>query len=224
MPRLPLDGIQGICSLSRTKMRLLCGMLVWGLILTSARADDWPQWLGPKRDGVWRETGILEQFPKSGPKVLWRSPVGGGYSGPAVAGNRVFITDRILPRDSQNPANGFTKNQIPGKERVLCLDDADGKIVWTHSYDCTYDVQYPSGPRTTPVVHVGKVYTLGTMGDLFCLDASEGKVIWSKNFPQQHKDPIQIWGFSAHPLVDSDKLHCLVAGDDTLVVALPKDT
>src|SRR6266852_4338553 len=118
----------------------------WGI----ARGDDWPQWLGPNRDGVWRETGILDEFPKAGPKVLWRTPVSGGYSGPAVASDRVFLTDRLLAPNAKNPDSGFTKNQIPGKERVLCLDDATGQIVWTHAYDCTYDVQYPSGPRTTP--------------------------------------------------------------------------
>lgn len=199
-------------------------LFVWLGSGRAARGDDWPQWLGPKRDGVWRETDILERFPKAGPKVLWRTPVGGGYSGPAVAGNRVFITDRILAPDAKNPPSGFTKNQIPGKERVVCIDDANGEIVWTHEYDCTYDVQYPSGPRSTPVVHDGKVYTLGTMGDLFCLNVSDAKVIWSKNFPKEYKAPIQIWGFSAHPLLDGDKLICLVGGDDSLVVAFHKDT
>src|SRR5712671_132243 len=82
---------------------------------SGARADDWPQWLGPKRDGVWRETGILTQFPKGGPKVLWRTPIGGGYSGPAVAGDRVYITDRLLAAEAKNPPSGFTKNEIPGK-------------------------------------------------------------------------------------------------------------
>jgi outer membrane protein assembly factor BamB len=188
------------------------------------RGDDWPQWLGPKRDGVWRETGILEKFPKAGPKVLWRTSIGGGYSGPAVAGNRVFITDRMLAADAKNPASGFSKNQIPGKERVLCLDDADGKIMWEHSYDCTYDVQYPSGPRTTPVVGEGKVYTLGTMGDLLCLDVADGKVIWSKNLVNEYKAPVQVWGFSAHPLLDGDRLICLVGGEGSLVVAFHKDT
>ena len=96
MQRPPLDGIQGICSFSGAKARLLCGILLGGLVLTSARADDWPQWLGPNRDGVWRETGILEQFPKDGPKIRWRKAIGSGYAGPAVAAGRVYVTDRIL--------------------------------------------------------------------------------------------------------------------------------
>jgi outer membrane protein assembly factor BamB len=192
--------------------------------LHAARADDWPQWLGPKRDGVWRETGILEKFPKGGPKVIWRTSVGGGYSGPAVAGDRVYITDRQLAPGAKNPTSGFTKNEIPGSERVLCLDDASGKVLWTREYDCPYDVQYPSGPRTTPVVQHGKVYTLGTMGDLFCLNALDGKVIWSKNLHKEYQAPVQIWGFSSHPLLDGDKLICLVGGEGSLVVAFHKDT
>jgi outer membrane protein assembly factor BamB len=197
---------------------------VWIVSGQAARADDWPQWLGPKRNGVWRETGILEKFPQGGPKVLWRTPIGGGYSGPAVAGDRVFVTDRVLAADAKNPNSGFTKNQIPGKERVLCLDDASGRIVWNHEYDCTYDLQYPSGPRNTPVVQDGKVYTLGAMGDLLCLEVANGKVIWSKNLPKDYQAPVQIWGFAAHPLLDADKLICLVGGEGSLVVAFHKDT
>src|SRR5256884_1048882 len=86
------------------------------------RADDWPQWLGPQRDGVWRETGIVAKFPPGGPKVLWRQPVGQGYAGPAVAGGRVFVTDRVLAEGQSNPKNPFARAQISGKERVLCLD------------------------------------------------------------------------------------------------------
>ena len=195
-----------------------------GIVSESGRADDWPQWLGPKRDGVWRETGILEKFPKGGPKVLWRTPIGGGYAGPAVSGDRVFVTDRQLAPGTNNPTSGFDKNEIPGKERVLCLDDATGQVVWQHEYDCTYDLQYPAGPRATPVVHDGKVYTLGAMGDLLCLDVVTGKVIWSKNFPKDYQAPVQIWGFAAHPLLDGEKLICLVGGEGTLVVAFHKDT
>ncbi len=213
--------------------RLFRRRLIWAMMLLfsasfvvggSARGDDWPQWLGPKRDGVWRETGILEQLPKSGPKVLWRTPIGGGYSGPAVAGDHVFITDRILPPGAKNPESGFNKSQIPGTERILCLDDATGKVLWKHEYDCTYDLQYPAGPRTTPVVHDSKVYALGAMGDLFCLGAADGKVIWSKNLPKEYGAPVQIWGFAAHPLIDGDKLICLVGGEGSLVVAFQKDT
>ena len=208
----------------RTLITLIVTVLAWIAGRSAVRADDWPQWLGPKRDGVWRETGILEKFPKGGPKVLWRTPIGGGYSGPAVSGNRVYITDRLLATDAKNPNSGFDKNSIPGKERVLCLDNASGQIVWKHEYDCNYDLQYPAGPRTTPVVDNGKVYTVGAMGDLFCLDVADGKVVWSKNFPKEYNAPVQVWGFSSHPLLDGDKLICLVGGEGSLVVAFHKET
>src|SRR5207302_8453519 len=166
------------------------------------RADGWPQWLGQQRDDVWRETGILEKFPAEGPKVRWRAPIGAGYTGPAVANGRVYAMDRQLTPGASNPSNPFARGEIPGSERVLCLNEADGKILWKHEYDCPYAVSYPAGPRVTPVVAGGKVYTLGTMGDLFCLDALKGDVLWSKNLRQEYKAPTQNWGFSAHPLLD----------------------
>lgn len=95
----------------------------------SSRADDWPQWLGPKRDGTWRENGIIEKFPKGGPKERWRMPIGGGYAGPAVVGGRVFVTDRVLGEGVQNPDNPFARDKVEGSERVLCLDEPDRKSV-----------------------------------------------------------------------------------------------
>src|SRR5206468_9032384 len=91
----------------------------------SARADDWPQWLGPKRDGVWRETGIVDKFPEGGPKVRWRQKIGPGYTGPAVAQGRVYVMDRELAPDAKKPANDFARGNIPGKERIICLNEAD---------------------------------------------------------------------------------------------------
>jgi outer membrane protein assembly factor BamB len=188
------------------------------------RADDWPQWLGPQRDGVWREKGILEKFPADGPKIRWRTKIGGGYAGPAVVGKRVYVTDRVLAEGAKNPGNPFASTPVKGKERVLCLDEATGKVLWKHEYDCTYRISYAAGPRTTPVVHDGKVYTLGAMGHLFCLDAANGKVLWSKDFVADFKAPVPLWGFAAHPLLDGDKLICLVGGKDQIVVAFDRKT
>jgi outer membrane protein assembly factor BamB len=189
-----------------------------------AQADDWPQWLGPRRDGVWRETGILKAFPKDGPQVRWRASIGGGYAGPAVAGDRVIVTDRVLAPGKQNSANPFDRSKSPSTERVLCLDDATGKILWTHKYDCSYEISYPAGPRATPIINAGNVYTLGAMGDLFCLDAGTGKVLWSKNFPKDYRARVPMWGFVGHPLIDGDKLICLVGGEGSVAVAFNKDT
>ncbi len=195
------------------------------LFAASARADDWPQWLGPKRDGVWREAGIAAKFPPGGPKVRWRTPIGEGYSGPAVANGKVYITDRVLAKGVKNPDNAFErKTRVNGVERVLCLNEADGKVVWTHEYPCEYQISYASGPRTTPVVAGGKVYTYGAMGHLFCLDADDGKVLWSKEMLKEYSMNVPGWGFSGHPLLDGDRLICLAGGKGSVVVAFHKDT
>ena len=201
--------------------------LCLGLILATStvRADDWPQWLGPKRDGVWRETGILAKFPQGGPKVRWRTPIGEGYSGPSVANGKVYITDRIREKGVSNPDNAFDrKTRVAGVERVLCLNEADGKILWEHEYPCEYQISYPSGPRTTPVVSGDKVYTYGAMGHLFCLDANNGKVVWSKNMLEDYQMTVPGWGFAGHPLLDGDRLICLVGGEGSVAVAFNKDT
>lgn len=193
-------------------------------IAAVASADDWPQWLGPQRDGVWRETGVLQEFPSQGPPVVWRTPIDAGYSGPAVANGRVYVTDRRLATGERNPDNPFERGQIPGTERVHCLDAASGKVLWTHEYDCAYTVSYPAGPRTTPVVSDGKVYTLGAEGHLFCLDASDGDVLWSRELKKDYEIQAPIWGFSASPLLDGDRLICLVGGRGSVAVAFHKDT
>jgi outer membrane protein assembly factor BamB len=188
-----------------------------------ARADDWPQWFGPKRDGVWREDGILEKFPADGPKRLWKTPIGAGYTGPAVADGFVYVMDRVtdLPIKG-NPAFGASTT---GKERVLCLDAKTGDIVWTHEYDCAYQkISYGFGPRTTPSVVGDRVYTLGTMGDFRCLDAKTGKPVWTVNFVKDFKAPIPVWGWSSNPLVDGDRIICLVGGEKQAVMAFDRHT
>src|SRR5687767_3213282 len=126
------------------------------LVPTVAVADDWPQWFGPKRDGVWRVGGMVEKFPAGGPKQVWKAPLGPGYSGPSVAGGRLYVMDRVAAKIEGNPARGITG---PGKERVLCLDARTGKEVWVHEYDAPYTrISYGFGPRTTPTVVGDRVY------------------------------------------------------------------
>jgi outer membrane protein assembly factor BamB len=194
------------------------------LAVVPVGADDWPQWLGPQRDDVWRETGIVEKFPAGGPPVRWRVPIGAGYTGPAVANGRVYVMDRQLATGESNPGNAFKRGAIQGSERVLCLNEADGKIVWQHSYDCPYTVSYAAGPRCTPLVRDGRVYTLGTEGNLFCLDAASGQVIWERDFKKDFGARTPTWGFAAHPLLDGKKLICLVGGEGSVAVAFDKDT
>lgn len=192
-----------------------------------APADDWPQWLGPKRDGVWREQGIVDAFPPSGPEVRWRAPVAGGYAGPAVAQGRVFVMDWTPKADGQAAGGSpFDRKQRRGVERVLCLDERDGTVLWKHEYDCDYGISYAAGPRATPTVDGDRVYTLGAEGHLKCLEAASGKVLWEKRLggPEGGEQATPIWGFATHPLVDGDKLICLTGRKDAAVVAFNKMT
>ena len=234
---LPADGMRGSLS-TACRMR----MVLWRrmnltdeavmkktvlfalLAVCVARGDDWPQWLGPQRDSVWRETGIVEKFPADGPPVLWRAPLGGGYAGPAVAGGRVFVIDRVLPDRTSNPADPFKREVVPGQERVLCFGEADGKRLWTYAYDCPYSISYPAGPRTTPLVAGGKVYALGAEGRLCCLDAASGAEIWSRELKKDYGIQTPMWGFAGNPLLDGQRLICLVGGAGSTVVAFDKDT
>jgi outer membrane protein assembly factor BamB len=205
---------------------LLAALLFWLAAAPdpSVRCDDWPQWLGPQRDGVWRETGIVETLPSGALTARWRTPVGKGYSGPAVAGGRVFLTDRILDEKIRAPDDPFERGSIPGKERVLCLKETDGAVLWKHEYDSAYTVSYPSGPRATPVVDEGKVYTLGAEGRLLCLEAEAGKVVWDCDLKKVYHLKSFTWGFVAHPLIDGRKLICLVGGAGSTAVAFDKRT
>src|SRR5439155_8913679 len=170
-------------------------------------------------------TGLIQKFPASGPKILWRKSVSEGYAGPAVADGKVYVFDRLRSKGAENPKNAFD-NTTKGAsvERILCFDQKTGTQLWVREYDCPYQVSYPAGPRTTPVVSGGKVYTLGTMGDLTCLDAKNGSILWSKNLPSLYNIAVPMWGFAGHPLIDGNRLICLVGGTGSTVVAFDKDT
>ena len=175
----------------------------------TADADDWPQWGGPRRDLVWREKGIVKTLPDGLLPRVWSTPLGEGYSGPAVADGRVYITDL---------------QRAQGNERVLCLDAKTGKVLWKHEYPVRYTVSYPAGPRSTPVIDSGRVYTIGAMGHMFCFDIDSGKVLWQKNFVDDYGTSLPIWGMAASPLVDGDQLITLVGGKESLVVSFDKAT
>jgi outer membrane protein assembly factor BamB len=180
--------------------------------------------MGSKRDAVWRESGIVDRFSPGGPLVRWRAPIGAGYSGPAVAGGRVYVMDRQLAPGVGNPKDPFTKALVPGQERVLCLAEASGKVVWAHTYDAPYTISYAAGPRTTPTVADDKVFTLGAEGDLRCLDAATGKEVWSRNFDRDFGAKTPEWGYAGHPLLEGQRLICLVGGVGSVAVAFDRDT
>src|SRR5262245_1913850 len=157
-----------------------------------AVCDDWPQWRGPQRDGVWRESGVTLAIPESGLPVKWRARVLNGWSGPAVAQGRVFVTDHNY-------------KSRPAVERGLCFDEATGRLLWQYEYPCPYgNMEYGNGPRATPTVYEGLVYTLGTMGHLVCLEAQTGAVVWKKDPAKDLNVAIPRYGVSASPLVEGD--------------------
>ncbi|HLY10745.1 MAG TPA: PQQ-binding-like beta-propeller repeat protein [Planctomycetota bacterium] len=189
----------------------LVGLLWCSSVL---RADDWPQWGGPQRDLVWREKGIVKTLPPGDllPR-MWSTPVGEGYSGPAVAEGRVFITDLV---DRKNKS---------ATERVLALEASTGKVLWTVSYPVEYGISYPAGPRATPVVDGDRVYSAGAVGDLLCLEVASGKVVWKKSLTSEYGANLPTWGLSASPLVDGNQLIVLVGGlHGALVVSFEKTT
>lgn len=187
----------------------------WVLALASvsaASADDWPQWRGPNRDGVWRETGIVDKFAGDKLEAKWRVPIGPGYSGPTVANGRVFVTDR-----QTRPVQA---------ERVLAFDEATGKPLWTHTYDCPYvKIGYQAGPRANVSVDGDRAYSLGAMGHAFCLNAADGQIIWQRDLNADYQIDMPIWGISAAPLIDGPRLILQIGGaNGACIVALDKMT
>lgn len=187
------------------------------LLLASAplRAEDWPQWRGPNRDGACGETGLLKSFPAEGLKVRWRVPVGWGWSSPVVAQSRVYLTDSDLE----------TSN---AKERLHCFEESTGKRLWTYAEEVEYpdwafDPDQQVGPVATPIVAGGKVYTLGKLGHLLCLDAVKGDVLWQKNLEEVYQTK---WSPGMpSPLIEGELLILFIGGKGgACVVALHKDS
>ncbi|TWT43036.1 Outer membrane protein assembly factor BamB precursor [Thalassoglobus neptunius] len=210
--------------MSRTRWHQCALAVVFNLVLSPAwlPADDWPQWMGPSRDNVWREANLIERFPDEGPKIAWRTPVSGGYSGPAVAHSRVVITDYMTQEDVN--VENFQRKQFSGTERVHCLNEQTGEVLWTHQYPVNYEISYPAGPRCTPVISDNLVYTLGAEGNLFCLGLHDGEIIWSKNLTEDYNVQTPLWGYAGHPLLDGDRLICIVGGEGTHAVAFHATT
>jgi outer membrane protein assembly factor BamB len=192
------------------------------VLSAQALADDWPHWMGPKRENVWRETGILEKFPAGGPKILWRAKVAGGYSGPAVANGRVYVGDFVSPVDTKIEV--YDRTDFKGTERVLCFDQQSGNALWNYEYPMRYTISYPTGPRVTPCVNDGLVYFLGAEGRLSCVNAESGKLVWEKDYQKDYKAKTPLWGFAGHPFIDGDKLICITGGEGACVIALDKKT
>ena len=191
---------------------LSAAVLLLGLTGPAARADDWPQWRGPRADGVWRETGIVQKFKSDRLERKWAVPIGAGYSGPTVAAGRVYVTDRLVSPSQQ--------------ERVHCFDATTGAAVWKFTYDCQYvKIGYQAGPRACVTIDGGKAYSLGAMGHAFCLDAADGHLIWKRDLNADYQIEMPIWGIAASPVIYRNLVILLIGGTpDSCVVALDKET
>ncbi|GAA4433545.1 PQQ-binding-like beta-propeller repeat protein [Bremerella cremea] len=190
----------------------IVGWFLLALLGNTAVADDWPQWLGPDRNGEWNERRIVRKFPRKGLPQEWSVPVSGGYSGVAVADEYAYVTDRVTEPEQ--------------KERLHCIDVNTGTKLWTFDYKCAYEnISYTAGPRATPLVNDSEVYTLGSMGNLFCLDAITGRKLWSRDLAKDYKIRMPVWGIAASPLLWKDNLILQIGGaKGACVIALDKDS
>jgi outer membrane protein assembly factor BamB len=196
----------------KAAIAILAGL---ALLMLCAHGDDWPQWRGPERDGVWHEEGIMDSFPSDGPRILWRAPAGGGWSSPVVAEGRVFLAD-----------SEFVPPKV--RERVRCFDVATGRVLWTYDYDVDYpewavNAEQNGGPSATPAVVDGKVYTLGANGEALCFAAGTGELIWRRDLSKVYE--IATLSCRPSPLIDGDRLILLIGGKPgACVLALDRHT
>ncbi|MEM1182484.1 MAG: PQQ-binding-like beta-propeller repeat protein, partial [Acidobacteriota bacterium] len=179
-------------------------------------ADDWPEWRGEGRLGVWEESGLLESFPDGGLAPVWRTPIHGGYAGPAVADGRVYVVD-------------FERSgRTTGTESALALDEESGEVLWKRSWPTDYvglEPRYAIGPRATPTVDGERVFALGSMGHLKALKTSDGGVVWTRDFVAEYGTEVPVWGMAGSPVVHGRLLIALVGGvDGATAVAFDKAT
>lgn len=178
------------------RSRVLAGLGVL-LVLSSARAHDWPQLHGPRRDGSYRSSDVIETWPSSPPTVLWSRSVGEGFSGPVVAGKRVIVFHRR--RD---------------EERVECFAVDSGDVQWTYGYPTKYrdTMGFNGGPRATPAISGGRVYTFGAQGILSCVDLEKGAKVWQVKTQEKFQVRKEYFGVGCSPLVHDGKVLLIVGG------------
>lgn len=196
----------------RSAIRIYRCVLLTSFTSLAALAADWPQWRGPQRNGISSETGLLQEWPKDGPKLIWKvTDLGSGYGAPAVVGDRLYVM-----------ANAGLEN-----ESAQALDANDGRRVWsTRLGNVGNPKQNPNFPaaRSTPTVERDAVYALGSDGDLANLDPATGQVRWQKSLRADFGGKPGQWAYAESPLVDGDTLVCTPGGSQATLVALSKNT
>ena len=191
------------------KIRLSLAFILGVCLVCAAMAADWPQWRGPDRNGISKETGLLKHWPQEGPKLLWQvSNIDDGYSTPSVVGERIYLSSS---KDMDD-------------EYVQALDVKDGKRIWATKLGKVGPNQIANYPtsRSTPTVDGESLYILGSDGDLVCVKVADGKEVWRKNLRTDFGGIPGMWAYSESPLVDGDLLVCTPGGADATLVALDK--
>jgi outer membrane protein assembly factor BamB len=191
--------------------RVLAGLLLLACpVPLSIWAGDWPSWRGPDRTGVSAETGLLAAWPEEGPKLLWSiTGLGGGYASPAVVGERIFVM-----------------GSKDGDEHVRAYSVKDGKPLWAVKVGKVGENTGPNypGPRATPTIEGGRLWALGSDGDLVCLRTEDGKLVWRKHLERDFEGARGAWAYCESPLIDGDLLICTPGGEKATMVALAKDS
>jgi outer membrane protein assembly factor BamB len=194
----------------KTKFKGFVGSTLAALSLAGALwGADWPQFLGPRRDGSSPETGLLRQWSMDGPPLVWKKEVGEGFSGPVVADGKLILFHRV-----------------GDNEVVACLDAATGKEIWKYPYPTTYqdDFGKGNGPRATPVISGNRVYTLGAEGRLHCLAFDTGKKVWARELLKDYKVPPSFFGVGSSPLVEGELVLVNVGARKAGIVAFDSET
>jgi outer membrane protein assembly factor BamB len=192
-------------------MRLLFTLCAALLVCAPLCADDWPQFRGPHGDGRWQGPKLPEQWPADGLKPRWKRPIGGGYAGISVVGDRVYTLDR--------------QTEAVERERVLCFHADTGDLLWEHADAVTYgNLDYGNGPRAQPTIHDGRVYTVGALGQVNCLDARTGAVIWQRHYQTDFGGRLPMWGYAGSPVIHGDVVLLAPGGPDAGLVALQRVT
>jgi alcohol dehydrogenase (cytochrome c) len=181
------------------------------ILLFCAHAEDWPQWQGPDRNAISKETGLLKEWPKDGPPLAWKTTgLGGGDSAPAIIAGRIY---------------GMANR---GEDEVVwALSENDGKEVWVTRLGPAFKQQFPQskeGPSCTPGIDGERLYVEGVGGDVACLQVKDGKILWRRSLTTDFSGRVPMWSYRESPLVDGDKVIVTPGSGDAMLVALDKLT